>query len=855
RVLERENSDLIYSSPPVDAFGLPVPIAGVTGWEAGLIKIPADMRNKMTQVRAIRFIIKKEGSLTTPRAGRILVGKLVFEGSSISPRVTGDGSLRLREIPEVGAIPEIPPAAPLTSAHRDPLDTFHSGSGSTDQHVLEAKWEGINNNDSWEIRTFTTEIPPENYRKLNMFMRIAKSVITGSGSPGTAPASPPELVLSYTDAEGKGIRQRFPLPPASNTWEKLTIDIPGRRASFGGTSLASPQIDSDSGEWNRFSLRLENNSGNELDGILYLDEIYLSDPRDTVAFAGSADMSLYLPGDVVSVGGVSILRNVSIAEKVSGRSSDFKGQKEEADDTDYSMGRFNSASVVSGEVMGVVYAEGEFAVNALEERKEYEGGHSVRIPAEEGVVVFRDQYKRNFNTLLPAMSRSNSIESFPVDGLSLRAATETYLASSALTQSWNTQGDIAPAEGASVSARLSLRNVAEGYILDEKASYSDSWLEAYKLVLPWTEGHDAERQGTLRLDGNFSGETIGLIFNPEVSFINSGERDGRQRDITAISVEVPLTFRDSPFDPGWRLSILYSRRADTTTIVPAKGDFASDTRTLSDAIREQGFFYNSVPFMEIFSHSSRSSFAEDTEELVQSSYNPQAGLRYSRAYGSFIRDLLFPSQAEVRAQKTYTRGGEVLSASNAYDVSLTNFAINLFGSQGAYPLFSWYSMDEFQFQNTLSFITKEEEKGMDWTATFHQIVGFTDQEDSQILFDHTITLMDQDDEYSYKGAGAVKYVWKSGMESDLGIGYLQKSRESGSYYQHTEKIEITYTRNEGLTAYLVAGHETALTLRKGSFIKAELNLGFGMERDYSGLPPGYRLLFGLGAGISAHFIF
>jgi hypothetical protein len=93
------------------------------------------------------------------------------------------------------------------------------------------------------------------------------------------------------------------------------------------------------------------------------------------------------------------------------------------------------------------------------------------------------------------------------------------------------------------------------------------------------------------------------------------------------------------------------------------------------------------------------------------------------------------------------------------------------------------------------------------------------------------------------------------MTHDFGIGYLQKSRESGSFYRHTEKIELTYTRTQGLDAYLVAGHETALTLRKGSFIKAEVNIGFGMERDYSGLPPGYKLLFGLGAGISAHFIF
>jgi hypothetical protein len=852
KILERENPPLVYYQQVGATFS-----TLSAGWQAAVLRIPAGERNKLTKVRSVRLIIRNEGGGAA--RGRILVGKLVFEGSSLSPRVSGTAaSLRLREIPEILADGYSAPS--LQSAFGEPVKTFHSNDEATDQHILEASWENIAAPaDFWEIRTFTTEIPPRNYRKLNMFMRF-----TQVANPGSAQA---RMRLAYTDAEGKGIVLSFDVPStllpmsAASTppWEKLTIDIPGRKAWLGGTELTSAgttslTIDTDSKEWNRFSLKFENISGADK-GTLYLDELYLSDPRDTIGFAGSADMSLYLPGDVVSLGGVPILRNVAVAEKISGRNSEFKGQKEEVDATDYSMGNFNSASLVSGEVLGVLFAEGEFAVNALEDRNEYEGGHSIRFPAEDGALVLKDQYKRNFNTLLPAMSRSNSIESAPLENLHLRAATETYLASQTLTQTWNTQGGFTSARGNSAAAQLSLRNTSEGYSLDENASYGDSWLSAYKLILPWTEGRDTERQANLRLDGNFPGDFIGLTLNPELSFVNSGERDRKQRDMSSLSVEVPLVFRDSPSDPGWRLSFIYSRRADTTTTVPAKGDFASDTRTLTDALAQQKFFYNSIPFAEIFANSGHTTFAEDTENLVQGEYTPEATLRYSRVYGSYIRDFLLPSQGEVRARKTMTRGGEILSASNTYEASLTNFAVNLFGRQGAYPFFSWYSIDEFQFHNTIALFTKEQEKGIDWTETFHQIIRFTGEDDAQILLDHTVTLMDQDDEYSYKGAGAIKYIWTSAMVRDFGIAYLQKSRESGSFYRHTEKIELTYTRARGLDAYLVAGHETALSLRKGSFIKAELNIGFGMERDYSGLPPGYKLLFGLGAGISAHFIF
>ena len=93
------------------------------------------------------------------------------------------------------------------------------------------------------------------------------------------------------------------------------------------------------------------------------------------------------------------------------------------------------------------------------------------------------------------------------------------------------------------------------------------------------------------------------------------------------------------------------------------------------------------------------------------------------------------------------------------------------------------------------------------------------------------------------------------MLRDFGLGPLRAAKEGGAHYRHTEKADLSYSWLEGLKGYLVLGHETALTFRGSSFIKAELNLGLGFEKDYSGLPPGYRILLGLGGGISAHFLF
>ncbi|MDR2588895.1 MAG: hypothetical protein LBC67_05655 [Spirochaetales bacterium] len=840
RILERENPELVVSSQAGGVF------SGPGSWQLAAIPISAQDRNRLAQVRAIRFIVKKDISgAGNPARGRILIGDVTFEGSSLSPRISGAGSLRIREIPESLGLPPSGPA--LQNAYKDPLQTFHSN--FADQRVLEASWQNMNTSDSWEIRSFTTEVPSSDYQRLNLFLRIAQF--------DTASALPPDtfLTLAYTDTEGKGIRLRFPVAPAQadNVWKRLSIDIRGKRAYFGSDEVSrygGLSIDIQSADLSRFSLSLENSGGAD-GGLLYVDELYLSEPNDAVAFAGSADMSLFLAGDVVSLGSLPVLRNLSVTEKISGRTSEFRQEQRE----DFTQGKFSSASSASGEFFGLVLAGGEFALNALTERTEIEGGHSLRFPPEEGVFVLRDQYKRNYNTLLPAMSRANSVEAF-LAPLTLKASSETYLASGTLFQSWETGGSLSFSESSSFSAGVSLRQTGDGYTLDEDASYGDSWLDAYRLLFPWAEGRNKERQAAYRFEGSLNGETIGLILSPEAGFINTGERDSKQRDISTLSVEIPLVFRTNAYEPGWRLSFLYSRRADTTQAVDSGGNFTEDSRALGERLVKQRFFYNSTPFAEIFSSSRKSSFAEDTAGLSRAEYVSEAGLRYSRTAGSWLGDLVLPSRAEAKAKKTFTRGGEILSAADGWEFSLTHFALNLFGLRGAYPVFSSYELDEFQFQHTLSIITKEGEKDSNWTASFHQIVNLSGPEGGgRFQLEHTVTFMHKLEEYSYKGAGEVKYIWTSQWSRDFGIGYLKRSREAARLYEHTEKLKVSYTRDRGLTAYVTAGHETALPLPKSGFIKLGFDVGFGVEKDYSGLPPGYKILLALGGGISAHFVF
>ncbi|HOV39991.1 MAG TPA: hypothetical protein PLG79_14825, partial [Spirochaetales bacterium] len=295
-ILERENSDLVFPDPSSDAgrFSSLSSAAG-TGWKTGLVRIPYTERNRLKAVRAVRFIVQKEGSGETE--GKILIGPVVFEGTTLPHRVVGSGEVQLREIAE--SLADVPPPVPLTRVDRDRLKTFHSG--GADQKVLEVHWKDLGTLDRWEISVPTTEVPPDSYQEVNLYLRTGSLKNGGVEEGATA-----VYTFQFTDAEGAGAKVEIPVT-AENQWEKLKVDLVRKKAYLGDQELSTVQVDSNFGKLSRF--RFSGTGSSE--GILYMDELYFSSPQAGWGFAGSFTGSFTLPGTVVSVGELPLLRNLS----------------------------------------------------------------------------------------------------------------------------------------------------------------------------------------------------------------------------------------------------------------------------------------------------------------------------------------------------------------------------------------------------------------------------------------------------------------------------------------------------------------------------------------------------------------
>ncbi|GAB4365132.1 MAG: hypothetical protein Kow009_01890 [Spirochaetales bacterium] len=813
-ILEAENPTLIFPGSGSTAGTFSLGASTGSGWNTALIRIPYTERSRLKAVRSVRLVVRKEGSGTAQ--GKVLIGPVVFEGTTLPHQVEGSGSIEVREIYE--SLADIQ-STPLEQIDPDRIDTFHSG--DTNQKVLEVEWSNLGTGDHWTLYSPTPEVPPNQYREVNLYIRTAS--LEGATSEA-------RYIFQYTDSDGKGAYVEIPAV-AENRWEKLTVDLSRKKAYLDGQELSTVRVDSDFGKLIHF--RFQGTGAQE--GTVYLDELHLSSPNAGWGFAGSLEGSFLIPGTVVRVGEVPVLRNFSISQKLSARTEVFQGRLDQETPSTLS-----SSTEGSIDFLNVLRTEGSFAFDRLSDHIQYEGGHRLQFPAEGGWVTLQDQFKRSYQTEEGYLSRMNRMELRSGPPFTLSGKSEATLSSQTLWQTWETNLSSIPVSALSFRLDGKLTHIAEGYSLKEEP-YAQSWIDSYELILPYSSGIHIQREGLFRGETGIEGERIGVRISPEVSYVNTGEKDGLQRTREKLLLEVPLRFRRTESDPGLDLTLSYLREGSNTRSVPTYGDFSSDLSTVRESLQDQTYFYRSYPFYELGVPGRWSLFSDDTLGLPLAEYSSRLGASFSRPFGSYWQDLLVPSQGEGSFQKTISRADDTLTTTDQMDLSLSCSALNLFGRAGAYPSTSlWYS-DEYRHEHTLSILYQEEDSRWEWKVSSLQKGILYGEGEEEATLEHRIELEDTG-EFFYRGSLTLSYAWKGPIRRDFGTTPLRKARDLGAFYLHTEKLEYRYEDREGWKQYVVIGHETALTFPKHGFLKAGIQLGIGFEEDSSGLPPGYRIL-------------
>jgi hypothetical protein len=328
----------------------------------------------------------------------------------------------------------------------------------------------------------------------------------------------------------------------------------------------------------------------------------------------------------------------------------------------------------------------------------FSGGHSIELPVEDFPVKLKDSF--DYDPASGAFGRSDSVALQGGSVASLRLAQTsawtppaTDLDSGMLLQSWKGELGLGPSF---VTIGLAADNRAlptAGYATaGPSGNYAAAWLSAFRFVLPEDEAYSEMRDVTasLSIKGGGSREYLAASLGASASPNSSGT--GALSDIASIRIAAPFSVGALNFEP-------YYSRAWKDQRSESAGSIVGDAESALGNLANLPLLYRGIPFAELSSPGTASDFAAESAVsgtgLSSASYLPEAGIKFSREYGSKWFDLIAPSALDFYYGRSLARATDTVTDASVYSATAKIAAINVFGAMGAYPLGLPFDSDEY----------------------------------------------------------------------------------------------------------------------------------------------------------------
>ena len=830
-ILDPEQEALVYTLSEGGSGDL-VTISGERpdeSWQTVTVTLDPAARRRLAATRAIRVVLVTEDGEAA--RGKALFSTFTFRGTTFQAEVDAaspSASVTAREVPDRGAPRE------LEDEHSEVAEVFHAETGG-DQQVLRVDWRNLGAGDTWRLTDYVTGVPPGQYEILAFYVRAAELGGGGgaSGSTGGGDgAGSLEVRLSDEKANGggSGLGGSIPIDTAedawaSGRWRKVELDSVADEIRVDGERIGSltetPGAGAEELRFLELSFTPADDGGG--DGTIYLDEVHWAETRLSVAGASRLSATYVYPETVLRSGDVEVLSDIRIAQDTSVRSGGFATRSNVTGGT----GSFLTRTELDGTLL-YTRVETDLQVAVQEDRTSLAGGHSLRVPAADFPVVFTESFRRNYNAPYVSLYRQNAVLlSLPLQ-TSLRLDTEATLREESLEQAWGFDASTSPIEPWSVDLGLGLGHIAAGYEPGEP-SYPESWILSYELIAPYSTGEAPTRTGETSLILEREPTPVGLTIEEEQSYENRSSTEREQSNTASLAVEVPLSFRrDTP--QTWSLIPGYSRSFERTLAAPSSQSYAEDLDIYGEAFSRQRYLVRSAPVSELFRSADEIGFVEPTAGEPFTRYTPEAGIRLERSFGSRLRDLVLPSQAEAAVSRAFTREEEAVTEIQSYSGTYTTTAVNLFGRTGAYPTFEIYRTDEFSSSLSGSIDRSFPADETSLSGEVSQRVSLFGTEGNEFRVSNLVSGTVAETR-SLTVESETSYTWR--RPTDLTFGLEQLVEDEPLYFAHTERAQFLYDRPGGeddVRSYsLTLGHETRLVFPEHGFIRAYADLGVGLQ--------------------------
>jgi hypothetical protein len=340
---------------------------------------------------------------------------------------------------------------------------------------------------------------------------------------------------------------------------------------------------------------------------------------------------------------------------------------------------------VAAQVRGGIDPSGRLALR---------GGHALALG--EGVSGFRISDTFEFDPTLSSFGRGTtvglslgSLASLDLGQTSTWSPSASLSSAGSLFQEWTAKAGLAA--GALVIEAKANNKASASEIRLSSGDYVEAWRNAFSYALPALET-SAEKRGlgtelAFRLGSGRELLSASLSSSAEP---RNGE-EGMRRDAASAKLSLPLAFG------GIKLTAHYARSWKDLRHGTGPGLF-EDAALVAADFRRLDLFYRSLPLSELFDRKMPAAFEAElraADGIAEALFSPEIGASLSREFGSYWWDLAFPAAFSLDLRRELAAAGDSRSDSLSWVGTAKWAAVNLFGSEGSYPLGMGFASDEY----------------------------------------------------------------------------------------------------------------------------------------------------------------
>lgn len=831
-----------YDDPrTIRTWQLDTPPAG-SGWRMQTIELSDSDRMALAAGQNIRLVaVPRDGIVSIPatvlplsftiETARIEIRETPFSGSP-EPQYTETGRLYVEDITD-------PEGLKLFDS-----DTVNRFNQNTVNKVLSVRFTPENTTDAILLHRHMSELALDQYSSL-VFYLFAET-LPPAGASVTLKLSRPD---EYGSAGKTALEVELQTDAlTANRWHRIRIDLENRdvfldEARMGPATANLSVLDRKTrpvrtdirfDQWDLPPVPVDNSlsggTATPTEYIVYIDEVHLAGTDTHVSGRNKTAVQWDRPGVLLQAGGIDILSDPFIEIT-----------------TDTAVGetdKMASGTAVTKMTVLAVKTEANLTASSETDRVADSAGYDVVVPA--GPVEFHEFYFADFEG--NSFRRNNSLS---LSGI-MPFRVGTLLDFSGRTLFRSIDGGLHPVIRSDTAGSIAflLESTFTQNGLPERYDITDTgwqqlWTDTLSYMVSTGESDATERNEKFSFGTDWttpfdrdSGTVLGAVrfrtgADARYNASTTVSRDSRAE----TTISFPIYFGRSVLTPAW------TRNAGTNRPVTAGGNYGSDTNTLFSDLGDMDFYYSTAPFYDLFKKD-MADHIRDSRALNNRTFSNTYRIGWVRSSGAGLSNLWLPHAVDTSISRKTSTSADTDNQQDIWgsSVSASLSALNIAGTYGIHPLFSWYEQDEFSqlYQWSASwghgFFT--------WSIdTFHSLLLF---------FSNGATLSFQNsfhhDSPGISGTGkltrnSTQTIWKRPAETSILENFIARATTMPLSSRREDSLQFTMTKDEEFTMTIEYSHTLATAIGSNGEVSIWGGTNYSLFRNGNAL---LELLLGFG---------